>query len=159
MNPAASKLGACMSSQHDLPNLALALEYADLAAALYMAGGSDNAARLLAAGAEQVLGDLARLLGEQAHSDEVQTLLARIALRYEAPPMHTRGHAHARRSQFAVLRAHEMAGLPEGDARSDTVAYLRASWYLLESMGLEAVIPTRLQHAVESSTIVAPLDI
>ena len=155
----AFKIADSMSSQNDLPNLAVALEYADLAAALHMSGGSDNAARLLAAGAEQVLGDLARLLGNQAHSDEVQTLLARIAMRYQAPPIQPRDHAQARRSQFAVMRAHEMAGTPEDDVRSETVAYLRASWYLLESMGLEAVIPTRLQQAVESSTIVAPLDI
>ena len=148
-----------MKTNQDLPNLAIALEYSDLAAALYMAGGSDHAARLLAAGAEQVLGDLARMLGDHAHSDEVQTLLARIALRYQAPAIEPRGHAQARRSQFAVMRANEMAGLQEDEVRSATVAYLRACWYLLESMGLEAVIPTRLQQAVESSTIFAPLDI
>jgi len=39
-----------MSTEHDLSKLAMALEYADLAAALYLAGGSDHAARLLAAG-------------------------------------------------------------------------------------------------------------
>ncbi len=148
-----------MNTQQDLPDLAMALEYADLAAALYLAGGSDHAARLLAAGAEQVLGDLARMLGEHAHSDEVQTLLARIALRYKAPLIEPRGHAQARRSQFALTRTSEMAGLPEDEARNATAAYLRASWYLLESMGLEAVMPMRLQQAVESSTIFAPLDI
>ena len=148
-----------MSSNNDLPNLATALEYADLAAALYLAGGSDHAARLLAAGAEQLLGDLAKLLGQHVESDEVQTLLARIALSYQSPQMAPRGHAQARHSQFALQRTSEMAGLREDEARSDTAAYLRASWYMLESMGLEAVIPTRLVQAVETSTIVAPLDI
>lgn len=142
-----------MSTQADLPKLAMALEYADLSAALYLAGGSDHAARLLAAGAEQLLGDLARLLGEHTHSDEVQTLLARIALRYQAPLIEPRGHAQARKDQVAVVRASELAGLPEGEARRATAAYLRAVWYTLESMGLESVIPTRLQKAVEQSTI------
>lgn len=142
-----------MSTQADLPKLALVLEYADLSAALYLAGGSDHAARLLAAGAEQLLGDLARLLGPDAHSDEMQTLLARIAMRYQAPVIEPRGHAHASREQEALARTGELAGLPGGEARRATAAYLRAVWYMLESMGLEAVIPTRLQRAVDQSTI------
>ncbi|WP_077036574.1 hypothetical protein [Pelomonas sp. KK5] len=147
------------SSNKDLPNLATALEYADLAAALYLAGGSDHAARLLAAAAEQVLGDLARLLGEQVQTDEIQTLLARIALRYQAPAIEPRGSAQQRRSQFGLLRPSELGGQHEDEVRSATAAYLRASWYLLESMGLEAVIPNRLHQAIETSTIVAPVDI
>jgi hypothetical protein len=143
-----------MSTQADLPKLALALEYVDLASALYLAGGSDHAARLLAAAAEQLLGDLARLLGPHTHSDEVQTLLARIALRYQAPPNPPRGHAQARREQKALVRVGEPA-MAEGEARSETTAYLRAAWYLLESMGLEAVVPLRLQKAVDHSTICA----
>ena len=87
------------STEHDLPKLAMALEYADLAAAHYLAGGSDYAARLLAAAAEQVLGDLAKLLGpHHAQSDEVQTQLARIAMRYKAPTLDTRGPAHRYKS-------------------------------------------------------------
>ncbi|MET0518707.1 MAG: hypothetical protein ABW005_07725 [Burkholderiaceae bacterium] len=144
-----------MSTHADLPKLALVLEYADLSAALYLAGGSDHAARLLAAGAEQLLGDLARLLGPDAHSDEMQTLLARIALRYQAPAIEPRGHAHVSQDQAALARAGELAGLPSGEARRATAAYLRAVWYMLESMGLEAVIPTRLQRAVDLSTIQA----
>ena len=147
-----------MNNQADLPKLAMALEYADLAAAFYMAGGSDHAARLLAAGAEALLGDLARMLGESAQDDETQTLLARIALRYQAPLIEPRGHAQARKEQVAVQRAAELAGLQEGEARRATAAYLRASWYLLESMGLESVIPARLQKAVDQSTICADPD-
>jgi hypothetical protein len=144
-----------MSTEHDLSKLAMALEYADLAAALYLAGGSDHAARLLAAGAEQLLGDLARLLGPRAQEDEVQTQLTRIALRYQAPPIEPRGHAQARQEQSAVARAGELAGLPGGEARRSAAAYLRASWFLLEAMGLEAVIPLRLQRAIDLSTICA----
>lgn len=143
-----------MSTQADLSKLAMALEYADLSAALYLAGGSDHAARLLAAGAEQVLGDLARLLGPNAHKDEVQVLLARIALRYQAPVIEPRGHSAARKDQAL---AHG-DGAYEGEVRRSTAAYLRATWYMLESMGLEAVIPTRLQTAIDQSTIIAAPD-
>ena len=141
----------------DLSKLAMALEYADLAAALYLAGGSDHAARLLAAGAEQTLADLARLLGPHTQSDEVQILLARVALRYQAPQIEPRGHAQARREQSTLGRLGE-AGPPEGEARRATAAYLRAAWYMLESMGLEAVVPLRLQRAVDQSTISAHQD-
>lgn len=147
-----------MNHQADLPKLAVALEYADLAAAFYLAGGSDHGARLLAAGAEALLGDLARMLGEDAHTDEMQVLLARIALGYQTAQIEPRGHAQARRDQASMQRAGELAGLQEGEARRATAAYLRASWYLLESMGLESVIPTRLQKAVDQSTICADPD-
>ncbi|PND36168.1 hypothetical protein C1O66_20820 [Paucibacter aquatile] len=145
-----------MSSNPDLPKLALALEYADLAAALYLAGGSDHAARLLAAAAEEVLGDLAKLLGPHAHSDEVQTLLARIALRYRAPVIEPRSHMQSRQSEGRALDHAEPRGLPMGEARQSTAAYLRAAWYTLESMGLESVVPARLRKAVELSTICEP---
>lgn len=142
-----------MSTHTDLSKLAMALEYADLSAALYLAGGSDHAARLLAAGAEQLLGDLARLLGQDAHSDEVQTQLARIALRYQAPLVEPRGHAQSRQDQSTLARPGELAGPIGGEARRATGAYLRAVWYTLEAMGLEAVVPLRLQRAVDHSTI------
>lgn len=144
-----------MNSHADLPNLALALEYADLAAALYLAGGSDHAARLLAAAAEEVLGDLAKLLGPHAHSDEVQTLLARVALRYKAPQMDTRIASGVRPSQLGLLGDdyNDFAEQRRNEVRSATASYLRAAWYTLEAMGLEAVIPQRLQKAVDHSTI------
>jgi hypothetical protein len=147
-----------MSIQADLPKLAMALEYADLSAALYLAGGSDHAARLLAAGAEQLLGDLAKLLAQQIESDEVQTQLARIALRYKGPLLEPRGHAHARMDEAAMARAGQLANLADDEAHQATGAYLRACWYLLEAMGLEAVIPQRLEKAVEHTTIYASPD-
>ncbi|QPF75582.1 hypothetical protein G8A07_23475 [Roseateles sp. DAIF2] len=142
-----------MNAQGDLPKLALALEYVDLGAALYLAGGSDHAARLLAAAAERLLGDLGRLLGEQEQTDELQALLQRVAERYAAPRFEARGHVQARGGQAALSRAGELAGLMADKARQETEAFLRASWYLLESMGLEAVAPQRLQEAIELSTI------
>ncbi len=143
------------STEHDLPKLAMALEYADLAAAHYLAGGSDYAARLLAAAAEQVLGDLAKLLGpHHAQSDEVQTQLARIAMRYKAPTLDTRGPAHRYKSTGASTPVQACATAQAGnEIRQATAAYLRAAWYTLESMGLEAVVPVRLQKAVDQSTI------
>ena len=98
-------------SGSDLPKLARALEYVDLAAALYLAGGSDHAARLLAAAAEQLLGDLCRLLNEQEQNEELQALLRRVAERYAAPRFDARGHAQARGNQQALARAGEMGGL------------------------------------------------
>lgn len=142
-----------MTLQGDLPKLALALEYVDLGAALYLAGGSDYAARLLAAAGEQLLGDLARLLGEQEQTDALHELLQRVAERYAAPRVELRGHVQARGGQPALARAGEMGGLPAGEAREQTGAFLRAAWYLLESMGLEAAAPLRLQQAIELSTI------
>ena len=135
----------------------MALEYADLSAALYLAGGSDHAARLLAAAAEQVLGDLARLLGDDTYGDEMQTMLSRIALRYQAPVIEPRSFGHSRKGQLLDI-ADGAAGHHENEVRNATGAYLRASWYMLESMGLEAVIPARLQQAVDNSTIFAPMD-
>jgi hypothetical protein len=148
-----------MSGNNDLPKLALALEYVDIAAALYLAGGSDQAARLLATAAEQLLGDLARLIGEQEPTDELQALLKRVALRYSAPRHDTDGHSQVRGGQPALARAGEMAALPAGEARLETAALLRACWYLLESMGLEAVAPQRLDQAIDRSTIHGPLDV
>ncbi|MFY7865860.1 hypothetical protein [Roseateles sp.] len=143
------------STDTDLPQLAMALEYADLAAAHYLAGGSDYAARLLAAAAEQVLGDLARLLGPQhAQSDEVQTQLARIALRYKAPVLEARSPAQRHKSYLPNMQAHTcVAFAGSNEIRQATAAYLRAAWYTLESMGLDAVVPVRLQKAVDQSTI------
>jgi hypothetical protein len=147
-----------MSAQGDLPRLALALEYVDIGSALYLAGGSDHAARLLSAAAEQLLGDLCRLLGEQEHSIELHALLQRVAERYAAPRFESSGHLQARAAQQALGRASEMGGLPASKARQETEAFLRAAWYLLESMGLEAVAPQRLQQAIEMSTIHADGD-
>lgn len=142
-----------MSPNPDLGRLGLALEYADLAAALYLAGGSDEAARLLAAAAEQQLGDLYRLLGEQVQNDELQSLLCRVALRYAAPRYEMRSHAQARSSQQVLGRLDVIDRHPPAKAREATASFLRAVWYLLESMGLEAVTPQRLHQAIERSTI------
>lgn len=148
-----------MSYEADLPKLALALEYADLAAALYMSGGSDHAARLLAAAAEQLLSDLARLLGPHVEKDEVQTLLAKVALRHRSPVIEPRGHVQSRQDQAAIARAGDMANLPSSEARQSTAAYLRACWYTLEAMGLEAVVPARLERAVDHTTIYGALEV
>jgi len=142
-----------MSNFADLPKLAMALEFADMAAAHYLAGGSDQAARLLAAGAEAVLGDLAKMLEPYQDDDEVQAIVTRTALAYEATPFIPRGHVTTRQEQSAISRAGELAGMPDGDVRAATAGYLRSAWFLLESMGLEALIPTRLQRAVDESTI------
>jgi hypothetical protein len=144
-----------MSTPADLSKLAMALEYADLAAGLYLAGGSDHAAQLLAAAAEQVLGDLARLLGPAAHTDEVQALLTKIARRYKAPAIDRLNPNAKRADGFSVsgfAQAHELA---TDEVRHATAAYLRAAWYTLEAMGLDAIVPLRLQKAVDHSTIYA----
>jgi len=140
-----------MSNFADLPKLVMALEYADMAAAHYLVGGSDQSARLLAAGAEALLGDLAKMLEPYQEDDEIQAIVMRTALTYEAPSAIPRGHP--RLEQDTVSRAGELAGLPDGDVRAATAAYLRSAWFLLESMGLEALIPSRLQRAVDESTI------
>jgi hypothetical protein len=142
-----------MNTPSDLPKLAMALEYADLAAALYLAGGSDHAARLLAAGAEALLGDLAKMLIAHADDEEVQALVTRVALSYQAPPKLPRGYDMSRREQSAMARASEMAGFSEQEVRHATAALLRSAWFQLESIGLEALIPARLQRAVDESTI------
>ncbi|MCV2369859.1 hypothetical protein [Roseateles oligotrophus] len=145
-----------MSTQADLSKLTMALEYADLAAGLYLSGGSDHAAQLLAAAAEQVLGDLARLLGPSAHSDEVQALLAKIARRYKAPPLEPRSvKAKPSGDNLAILGFAQPGDKGNEEIRDATAAYLRAAWYTLESMGLDAVVPLRLQKAVDQSTIYA----
>ena len=66
-------------SNPDLQRLSAALEYVDLAAGLYLAGGADQAARLLAAAAEQQLGDLVRLIDAPSATVDTRELLARVA--------------------------------------------------------------------------------
>jgi len=145
-----------MSLSPDLPKLVMALEYADLSAAHYLAGGSDHAARLLAAGAEALLGDLARMLAPYVEDDdEIQALVTRVALDYESPMRIPRGHDLARRENDALERASQMAGFSESEVRHATAALLRSCWYQLEALGLEALIPSRLQRAVDESTITA----
>jgi len=147
-----------MSLSPDLPKLVMALEYADLSAAHYLAGGSDHAARLLAAGAEALLGDLARMLAPRVDDDdddEIQALITRVALEYESPLRIPRGHELARRENDALERASQMAGFSESEVRHATAALLRSCWYQLEALGLEALIPSRLQRAVDESTITA----
>ena len=65
-------------SNPDLQRLSAALEYVDLAAGLYLAGGADHAARLLAAAAEQQLGDLVQLIDAPSATVDTRELLARI---------------------------------------------------------------------------------
>lgn len=139
----------------DLPRLARALEYLDMAAALYVAGGADHSAQLLAAAGERLLGDLARLIQSPEHGHEVQQLLARIARDHVSPPVpEVPGHVQSKQLQ-AMLSRQET---PESSAlRQATSALLRASWYLLETMGLEALAPARLHQAIERSTIYAEL--
>lgn len=141
------------NTQGDLPRLALALEYVDMGAALYLAGGSDHAARLLAAAAERLLGDLCRMLGEQEQTDELQALLQRLAERYAATRFDGPGHQQSRGGQSALARAGELGGLAHDKARQETEAFLRACFYLLESIGLEAAAPLRLREAIDLSTI------
>lgn len=147
-----------MSPHRDLERLLLALEYADLASALYLAGGSDEAARLLAAAAEQQLGDLFRMIGPGLldHGEELSELLRQLAQRYVAPRYELRSHALARAEQPMLARLGERAGTRAASARDATASFLRAVWYLLETMGLQAVAPLRLSEAIERSTIYAP---
>lgn len=131
-------------SNPDLQRLCAALEYADLGAGLYLAGGADHAARLLAAAAEQQLGDLVRLIDAPNATVDARELLARVA------------RAH----RPAVVAPRESAGRdwsdeltsPDG-VREETIAFLRAAWFMLEAMGLAALAPGRLQQAVEHSTV------
>ncbi|MFT7722947.1 MAG: hypothetical protein QM788_08950 [Roseateles sp.] len=130
-------------SNPDLQRLSAALEYVDLAAGLYLAGGADQAARLLAAAAEQQLGDLVRLIDAPSATVDARELLARVA------------RAH----RPAVVAPREAPGPDwrepaQADAtREETVAYLRAAWFMLEAMGLASLAPERLQQAVEHSTV------
>ena len=139
----------------DLSKLALALEYVDMAAGHYIAGGSDHAAQLLAAAAEKLLADLGRMLGSQRHEEEVQQLLHHVAGAYASPRDIPQPHNKALDQQGALSKAHELGALPDNSARQATVALLRACWYLLESLGLEAAMPERLVRAIELSTVVA----
>lgn len=133
-----------MSSNPDLQRLSAALEYADLAAGLYLAGGADQAARLLAAAAEQQLGDLVRLIDAPSATVDTRELLARIA----------RAHRPAvvapRQSQD---RSWDDSPVEVDGTRDEIVALLRAAWFMLEAMGLASLAPDRLQQAVDHSTV------
>ncbi|MFG6412969.1 hypothetical protein ACG02S_03545 [Roseateles sp. DC23W] len=133
-----------MSSNPDLQRLSAALEYVDLAAGLYLAGGADQAARLLAAAAEQQLGDLMRLIDAPSATVDTRELLARVA------------RAH----RPAVVAPRQADGRDWDDeptqtdaVREETVAFLRAAWFMLEAMGLASLAPERLQQAVDHSTV------
>jgi hypothetical protein len=131
-------------SNPDLQRLSAALEYVDLAAGLYLAGGADQAAKLLAAAAEQQLGDLVQLIDAPSATVDTRELLARIA----------RAHRPAvvapREAPDRVLGGEPV----ETDAtREEIVAYLRAAWFMLEAMGLASLAPARLQEAVDHSTV------
>jgi len=138
-----------MSSNPDLQRLSAALEYVDLAAGLYLAGGADQAARLLAAAAEQQLGDLVRLIDAPSASVDTRELLARVA------------RAH----RPAVIAPRETGERDWDDqptqtdaVREETVAFLRAAWFMLEAMGLASLAPERLQQAVDNSTVFGGAD-
>ncbi len=139
----------------DLPRLARALEYLDMASALYLAGGADHSAQLLAAAGERLLGDLARLIQSPEHGHEVQQLLAKLTQQHVASPVpEVAGHNQSRQLQAMLARQET----PESsELRQATSALLRASWYLLETMGLEPLAPSRLHQAIEKSTIYAEL--
>ena len=140
----------------DLPKLALALEYVDMAAGLYIEGGSDHAAQLLAAAAEKLLGELGRLLGSRSHDEEVALLLEEVALSQHSPDTLPSSHQHSRSRQASLARIGDLGALPDAEARQATAALLRAAWCLLESLVLENVAPERLERAIELSTIFAP---
>lgn len=133
-------------SNPDLQRLSAALEYVDLAAGLYLAGGADQAARLLAAAAEQQLGDLVQLIDAPSATVDMRELLARIA-RAHRPAVVAPRHAPDR----------VLGGEPvETDAtREEIIAYLRAAWFMLEAMGLASLAPARLQEAVDHSTVLS----
>ncbi|MCY4755737.1 hypothetical protein [Pelomonas aquatica] len=133
-----------MSSNPDLLRLSAALEYVDLAAGLYLAGGADQAARLLAAAAEQQLGDLVRLIDAPSTTVDTRELLARVA-RAHRPAVVAPREAPSRDWQAPPAA-------PDG-VRDETVAFLRAAWFMLEAMGLAALAPERLQQAIEHSTV------
>ena len=131
-------------SNPDLQRLSAALEYVDLAAGLYLAGGADQAARLLAAAAEQQLGDLVRLIDAPSATVDTRELLARVA----------RAHRPAVVAPRATPgRDWNAPPAPPDGVREETVAFLRAAWFMLEAMGLAALSPDRLQQAVENSTV------
>ena len=133
-----------MSSNPDLQRLSAALEYVDLAAGLYLAGGADHAAHLLAAAAEQQLGDLVRLIDAPSATMDTRELLARIARAHRPAVVAPREPPPREWDDEPTLT----------DARRDEiVAYLRAAWFMLEAMGLAALAPERLQEAVDHSTV------
>ena len=133
-----------MSSNPDLLRLSAALEYVDLAAGLYLAGGADQAARLLAAAAEQQLGDLVRLIDAPSATVDTRELLARVARAHRPAVVAPRE---------APGRAWEAPPVAPDGVRDETVAFLRAAWFMLEAMGLAALAPERLQQAIENSTV------
>jgi hypothetical protein len=139
-----------MSSNPDLQRLSAALEYVDLAAGLYLAGGADQAARLLAAAAEQQLGDLVRLIDAPSATADTRELLARVA--------------RAHRPAVVAPREQPERGWDDNQpmqtdaVREETVAFLRAAWFMLEAMGLAALAPERLQDAVDNSTVFGGAD-
>ncbi|MEO6281557.1 hypothetical protein [Roseateles sp.] len=133
-----------MSSNPDLQRLSAALEYVDLAAGLYLAGGADQAAHLLAAAAEQQLGDLVRLIDAPSATMDTRELLARIARAHRPAVVAPRQ---------AQTRDWEADPAPADATREEIVAYLRAAWFMLEAMGLASLAPERLQQAVEHSTV------
>lgn len=133
-----------MSPNPDLLRLSAALEYVDLAAGLYLAGGADQAARLLAAAAEQQLGDLVRLIDAPSATVDTRELLARVA-RAHRPAVVAPREAPGRDWEAPPVA-------PDG-VRDETVAFLRAAWFMLEAMGLAALAPERLQQAIETSTV------
>lgn len=133
-------------SNPDLQRLSAALEYVDLAAGLYLAGGADQAARLLAAAAEQQLGDLVRLIDAPSATVDTRELLARVARAHRPAVVAPRGANGQARDWDAPPTA------PDG-VREETVAFLRAAWFMLEAMGLAALAPQRLQQAVDNSTV------
>ncbi|RZL36677.1 MAG: hypothetical protein EOP35_10465 [Rubrivivax sp.] len=138
-----------MSPNPDLQRLSAALEYVDLAAGLYLAGGADQAARLLAAAGEQQLGDLVRLIDAPSVSVDMRELLARIARAHRPAVVAPRQ---------PVERAWDGEPAPADATREEIIAYLRAAWFMLEAMGLASLAPDRLQQAVESSTVFGGAD-
>jgi len=133
-----------MSSNPDLQRLSAALEYVDLAAGLYLAGGADQAAHLLAAAAEQQLGDLVRLIDAPSATVDTRELLARIARAHRPAVVAPRE---------APARVWDEEPTQTDTTRDEIVAYLRAAWFMLEAMGLAALAPERLQEAVDHSTV------
>ncbi len=138
-----------MSSNPDLQRLSAALEYVDLAAGLYLAGGADQAARLLAAAAEQQLGDLVRLIDAPSATVDTRELLARVARAHRPAVVAPRQPAE---------RGWDDEPTQTDAVREETVAFLRAAWFMLEAMGLAALAPERLQEAVDNSTVFGGAD-
>ncbi|MFN3303659.1 MAG: hypothetical protein ACK44A_08055 [Roseateles sp.] len=138
-----------MSSNPDLQRLSAALEYVDLAAGLYLAGGADQAARLLAAAAEQQLGDLVRLIDAPSATVDTRELLARVARAHRPAVVAPRE---------GTDRGWDDEPTQTDAVREETVAFLRAAWFMLEAMGLASLAPERLQQAVDNSTVFGSAD-